>query len=219
MGHLGIDRTGTFAEYYVQRVDRIRELPSQIGFTLGALMEPVANCLQAIKRAGDLCEKDVLVVGDGPFGNIIARLAVRAGAKKVFVKGKEPFRLSMFRGVEIVHDSLVNCVDVSILAVSSSEAFSTCLSALRKRGRLVVFSLLNDPVPVDLFKLHVAEQEIVGCCNDEDMMDEALICLQDKSLNLSELITHEVSFEDWSQAFYFAKDRHDVALKVALVFN
>lgn len=219
MGHLGIDRNGTFAEYFVQRADRIRQLPDSISFPLGALLEPVANCLQAISRAGDIKGRVVFVVGDGPFGNIIARLAVRAGAGRVLVAGKEPFRLGMIPGVEIVESNPVKSVDVAILAVSSADAVSTCMTSLRKRGRLVVFSLLQDPVPVNLFDLHISELEIVGCCNDENKIDESLKCLQDPKLNLSELITHQIPFDHWEEAFYLARDRHDKALKVALVFN
>ncbi|MBB5438929.1 2-desacetyl-2-hydroxyethyl bacteriochlorophyllide A dehydrogenase [Pedobacter sp. AK017] len=219
MGHLGIDRGGTFAEYFVQRSDRVKALPDHISFPLGALLEPVANCLQAISRAGDIKGKVVFVVGDGPFGNIIARLALRAGAARVMVAGKEPFRLGMIPGAEVVDSNPVASVDVAILAVSAADAFYSCMAALRKRGRLVVFSLLKDAVPVDLFDLHISELEIVGCCNDEDKIEESLACLQDPVLNLSELITHRVPFENWEEAFYLARDRHDKALKVAITFN
>lgn len=218
MGHLGIDRNGTFSEYFTHRADRVRRIPDEMSFSLGALLEPVANCLQAIARAGDINNRVVLVVGDGPFGNIIARLAVREGAK-VLVAGREPFRLGMIPGVKIAGTLPVQSVDVAILAVSSADAVTTCMRSLRKRGRMVVFSLLKDPVPVDLFNLHISEQEIVGCCNDEDRMDMALQCLQDPSLNLSELVTHEVPFDNWEEGFYLARDRHDKALKVALVFD
>lgn len=218
MGHLGIDRTGTFGAYFVQRADRVRQLPDHIPFTLGALLEPVANCLQAIARSGDIKGKIVLVVGDGPFGNIIARLAVRAGAARVLVSGKEPFRLSRIPGVEVVDRVPEKLVDVAILAVSAANAVETCMKALRKRGRMVVFSLLQDAAPIDLFNLHISELEIVGCCNDEDQIDNALACLEDNTLNLSELITQEIPFDSWEEAFYLARDRHDKALKVALVF-
>lgn len=219
MGHLGIDRNGTFAEYFVQRVDRVRELSEGISFPLGSLLEPVANCLQAISRAGDLKGRVVFVVGDGPFGNIIARLAVRAGAARVLVAGKEPFRLGMIPGVEIVDVNPVGSVDVAILAVSSADALSTCLASIRKRGRVVIFSLLKDPVPIDLFALHISELEIVGCCNDENKIEESMECLKDPALNLLELVTHQVPFENWQEAFHLARDRHDKALKVALIFN
>ncbi len=219
MGHLGIDRNGTFAEYFIQRADRIRQIPDNIPFPLGALLEPVANCLQAISRAGDIKGRVVFVVGDGPFGNIIARLALRAGAARVLVAGKEPFRLGMIPGVEIVDYNLVESVDIAILAVSSADALLTCLGSLRKRGRLVVFSLLQEPIPLNLFDLHVSELEIVGCCNDENKIDESLECLQDPKLNLAELITHQIPFDQWEDAFDLARNRHDRALKVALIFE
>lgn len=219
MGHLGIDRFGTFAEYFVQRADRIRQLPDEVSFSVGSLLEPVANCLQAIGRSGDIKGREVLVVGDGPFGNIIARLASRAGASRVLVSGREPFRIGMIPNVEIFDATADELVDVSILAVSSSDAFKTCFNALRKRGRLVVFSLIETPVEINLFKLHVEELEIVGCCNDEHKIDESLICLSDSSLNLSALITQEIPFENWEEAFDLARNQHNKTLKVALTFK
>ncbi|CAL1517759.1 alcohol dehydrogenase catalytic domain-containing protein [Chitinophaga sp. MM2321] len=218
MGHLGYDRDGTFAEYFVQRADRVIALPGNIPASLGALLEPVAVCLQAVARAGDIRGRTVLVAGDGPFGNIIARLAKRAGADRVFVTGREPFRMQMIPGVEIPASDPVRTVDVAILAVSAPDALQTCLAALRPRGRLVVFSAIKDPVPLDLFSLHIRELEIVGACNDEERMEESLQCLGDPALNLAEIITHHIPFENWEDAFSLARDGHNKALKVAITF-
>lgn len=219
MGHLGYDRDGSFAEYFTQRADRVVPLPEEISNATGALLEPVAVCLQAVSRAGDVNGRTVLVAGDGPFGNIIARLLKRAGAARVIVTGKIPFRLQSIPGVEVPDADPVRSVDVAILAVSSEEALATCMKALRPRGRLVVFSALKEPVAVDLFALHLAELELVGCCNDEDRIGEALTCLADRSLNLSEIITHQVHFENWEEAFSLVQHQHDKALKVAITFN
>ncbi|RAJ93229.1 L-iditol 2-dehydrogenase/L-idonate 5-dehydrogenase [Larkinella arboricola] len=219
MGHLGYDRDGAFATYFVQRADRVRGLPPNVSFPVGALLEPVSVCLQAVARAGDVRNRVVLVVGDGPFGNMIARLTLQAGASRVLVVGREPFRLKQIPGVEIVDVPATRSVDVAILAVSSAEAATVCLSALRPRGRLVVFSALVQPVPLDLFSLHLSELEIVGACNDESRLDEALTKLSDPDLALHEIITHTVRFEEWEKAFDLAKNHHDRALKVALTFD
>lgn len=218
MGHLGVDRDGCFAAYFVQRADRVRALPAHISFALGALLEPVAVCLQAIARAGDIKGRRVLIAGDGPFGNIIARLALRAGAEQVWVAGREPFRLNRIPGVERVQEAPARSADVAILAVSAPEAVQTCIQALRPRGRLVVFSALREPVAINLFALHVSELEIVGACNDEDRTDEALQCLSDPALALEELITHHIPFENWEEAFALARNGHNKTLKVAIEF-
>ncbi|HRO47074.1 alcohol dehydrogenase catalytic domain-containing protein [Agriterribacter sp.] len=219
MSHLGIDRDGCFAEYFVQRADRVRAIPDNISFPLGALLEPVAVCLEAISRSNDIKGKTVLVAGDGPFGNIIARLANRAGAARVLVSGREPFRLQMIPGVEIADTIPVKSVDVAILAVSASSAVETCLQALRPRGRLVVFSTVQERISLSLFNIHVSELEIVGACNDENKIDESLQCLGEEGLALEDIITHHIPFNRWEEAFDLARNGHNRALKVALVFD
>ncbi len=219
MGHFGIDRDGCFAEYFVQRADRVRKISGDISFATGALLEPVAVCLEAVCRAGDISGKNVLVVGDGPFGNMIARLAQKRGADRVMVYGRTPFRLGMIPGAEILNAVPERSVDVAILAVGNAEAAESCIKALRPRGRMVVFSASHQPVLVDLFKVHVLELEIAGACNDEDKIEEALRCLGDRSLALENIVTHRVRFDNWKEAFDLARNRHDRALKVALVFE
>ncbi|MBL9136617.1 MAG: alcohol dehydrogenase catalytic domain-containing protein [Verrucomicrobiales bacterium] len=218
MGHLGLDRDGAFAEFFVQRADRVRALPPEVPDALGALLEPVCVCLQAVARAGDVRGRDVLVAGDGPFGNLIARLAARAGAQSVRVVGRESFRLARLRHATPTTTAAPRSADVAILAVSSAAAAAECLTALRPRGRLVIFSALADATPLELFPVHVRELEIVGACNDEDRLDEALSCLRDSTLVLAELITHQLPFEQWQEAFHLARHGHDRALKVALTF-
>lgn len=218
MGHLGLDRDGAFAEYFVQRADRVRVLPDELPATLGALLEPVSVCLQAIARAGEIRGRRVLIAGDGPFGNIIARLALRAAAGRVIVMGHHLFRLERIPGAETVQAPPSEPVDVAILAVGSATAAASCMASLRARGRLVVFSAVPPGSSMDWFSLHVRELEVVGACNDEDRLDEALDCLKDPALALHELVTHTIPFERWREAFALARDGHDRALKVALTF-
>lgn len=219
MGHSGIDRDGCFAEYFVQRADRVRKIPADISFATGALLEPVSVCLEAVYRAGNIKGKRVLVVGDGPFGNMIARLAQKQGAGRVMVYGRTLFRLGMIPGAEILDTVPERSVDVAILAVGNAEAAASCIKALRPRGRMVVFSAAHQPVLVDLFSVHVLELEIAGACNDEDKIDEALACLGDRSLALENIVTHQLPFDSWKEAFDLACNGHDRALKVALVFE
>lgn len=218
MGHLGIDRDGCFAEYYVQRADRVRVLPDTVSFAAGALLEPVAVCMQAVARAGSLHEKTVLIVGDGPFGNIIARLCLSGGVETLQVLGKSAFRLSQMPPVKLPFSVPERSVDIAILAVGNAEAAASCLKSLRPRGRMVVFSAVHEPVPVDLFHIHVLEQEIVGACNDEDKLPAALRFISDEVAAMEKLVTHRLPFAHWEKAFDLARNGHDQALKVALEF-
>jgi threonine dehydrogenase-like Zn-dependent dehydrogenase len=107
---------------------------------------------------------------------------------------------------------------VAILAGNAPDAAALGLSALRPRGRLVIFSAVHRSTTVDLVAVHRRELEIVGSCNDEDRLDEATQCLSDPALALHENVTHLIPFERWDEAFTLARDGHDRALKVALTF-
>jgi threonine dehydrogenase-like Zn-dependent dehydrogenase len=102
--------------------------------------------------------------------------------------------------------------------VSSQEAFLQGLACLKPKGRLVVFSALHGNTPVDLFRVHVKELEIVGACSDQDRLDDAVALLNDGSLRLDELVTHHFSLEEYKQAFSLAEFGKSSALKIAFDF-
>jgi threonine dehydrogenase-like Zn-dependent dehydrogenase len=233
MVHLGLHVDGAFAEYFEQRADRVRKVPETVPARVRALLEPVCVCLQGLARAGDMTGKVLVIIGDGPFGIIMARMALRDGAGKVILVGHRSFRLAKADGAvqilsnaaeETVKEILSNTpngggADAVILAVASATALDLGVAALRPQGRLVLFS----PPPVgsapDLFKVHVRELEIVGACNDEDRIGEASAMLTDPSLRLEEIVTHILPVALWSEAFILARNGHDHALKVALAFS
>ncbi len=231
MGHLALDREGTFAEYFAMPARRVRRVPDRLDLAVAALVEPVAVCLEAVRRARVAEGERVLVVGDGPFGIMIARLALRQRPSRLVLVGRHDFRLAQVPEAVAVNERKTadaaaavaeatgGGVDAAILAVASAAGAQLCLQSLRARGRLVIFSGLLEPAPLDLFRLHVKELEILGACNDQGYLDEALACLSDPDLGLARIVTHRVPFAEWRRAIELASSRKDEALKVAITFG
>lgn len=230
MGHLGLDRDGTFAEFFCVRADRVRRVPADVA-PFACLLEPVAVCLEAVRRGGVKAGDGVLVAGDGPFGIIIARLAARLRPRRIVLAGRHEFRLRQAPQAVAVDENrtpdMLKAVleanagagfDVAIMAAGTQSALDLCLGCLRARGRAVVFSAIPGRASLDLFRLHTHELEIAGACNDQDLIDPALECLQDCELDLTSLITHRIAFDQWQSAFDLARNGKDEALKVALMF-
>jgi threonine dehydrogenase-like Zn-dependent dehydrogenase len=231
MRHFGLNMPGTFAEYYVVRADRARVVPGDLDFTAAALAEPICVCLEALARANlKACDK-LLVFGDGPFGVLMARLAASMGPGRLVIAGHHDFRLALAgEAVKVNTASLSDPVtalreasgdvgyDAVILAAGSGAAATQGLELLAPRGRLVVFSAVLGATPIDLFPVHVKELEIVGACNDLDMLDDAARLLAYDSLRLGDLVTHKFPVEQYREAFQVAASRHAAAMKVALTF-
>jgi threonine dehydrogenase-like Zn-dependent dehydrogenase len=232
LGHLGLDRDGTFAEYFCIRADRARGIPVGVEYAAASLLEPVAVCLEAVERGRVRPGDCVLIVGDGPFGLLISRLVSRRQPGRIILVGRHEFRLRQAGAAATIHErttpdvlravreASAGCgVDVAIMAAGSGAAIELGLASLRARGRLVVFSAVHGPVAVDWFRVHTRELEILGACNDEDLVDTALEHLADEQLGLSSLVTHRIPFSEWRRAFHLAREGKDEALKVALTFG
>lgn len=230
MGHFGFNRPGTFAEYYTVRQDRARRIPDDLDGTTAALAEPVAVCLEALDQARLKPGDHLLILGDGPFGILLARLALRRGYVRVVVAGHHDWRLAFAgeavkvntRGEADPEAALRRAGEdgyhAVIVAVSRAEAYTRALNLLRPRGRVVVFSPVAGTTPVDLTLVHMKELEIVGAVNDLNRFDEAVRLLSEPRSTLGGVITHRLPVAEYRRAFILAEGSRDEAMKVGLVF-
>jgi Zn-dependent alcohol dehydrogenase len=109
--------------------------------------------------------------------------------------------------------------DAVILATGNRQACRDALGFLRARGRLVIFSAIPGETPMDLFRVHVKELEIVGACNDQDRLDSAVSALGDPGFAFHELITHRLPLERFREAVALAQSGRESAMKVAFTFE
>jgi threonine dehydrogenase-like Zn-dependent dehydrogenase len=236
MTHFGLSIPGTMAEYFLVRADRARLLPPDADFTLAALVEPICVCLEALAQARLAPGSRLLILGDGPFGLIMARLAQTMHLAALVVAGWEDFRLGFARGARTIntaHDTHtvetlraaagggpndVPGYDAAILAAASPQAVADGMDCLKPRGRLVIFASLHGGTPVDLFEVQMKELEIVGSVNDADMFDEAVRLVAHGQPVFADLVTHRFALDDYRAAFDLADTGQKQAVKVAFVF-
>jgi threonine dehydrogenase-like Zn-dependent dehydrogenase len=231
MSHFGYDMPGVFAEYYRVRQDRARLIPDCVSFQIAALTEPVCVCLEALLQASLTQTSTLLIMGDGPFGLLMTRLAARMNIKRIVITGYSDYRLAYAHSaiclntsqavdpVRVIMDANEgNGYDAVILAVSSRTAFNQGMRCLRPRGRLVLFSAIPGETPIDLLSVHLHELEIVGACSDQDQLDRALNLLGDPGLKLEQFVTHQFPLEAYRQAFELVENGKDQCLKVGFVF-
>ncbi|MEQ1843306.1 MAG: alcohol dehydrogenase catalytic domain-containing protein, partial [Verrucomicrobiales bacterium] len=200
MSHFGIDLQGTLSEYFLVRADRARKIPDPVDFATAALAEPICVSLEALRRARVASGDSLLIIGDGPFGLLMARIAARESGLRVVIAGRHDFRLGFASGAmavnvranpltdqELGELSGADGFDGVILAVADPNSLETALNVLRARGRLVVFAPIHGKSEVDLSRLLAKELEILGAVNDEDLFDEAVTLLGDRSFAAGEL--------------------------------
>jgi threonine dehydrogenase-like Zn-dependent dehydrogenase len=234
MRHFGLNMAGTFAEYFVVAAARARKVTREVPFTAAALAEPVSVCLQALAQARIDRNSQLLILGDGPFGILMSMLARSKEIGRIVMTGEQNFRLVFSQAHETIniHSPAAEQLrfdpgspfaggpfDAAILAVASPAALQQAIAQLRPKGRLVIFSALNDPTPVDLLAVHLRELEIIGACNDEDRLSEAVARITATPQLFDRIVTHRFVLGEYEQAFALAASGHDRALKVAFTFG
>lgn len=90
--YTGSRRDGAFAEYVVVPAKNLIELPESVSFEEGAMLEPMAVAVHAMRRAVPGTGDIAAVCGLGTIGTLLLMFLLEAGVKDVFVFGNKEFQ-------------------------------------------------------------------------------------------------------------------------------
>lgn len=97
---------GTLAELLVAPRHALHVLPEGIPLELGAMIEPLAVAVWAVRRADVRPGHRVLITGAGPIGVLVAQVAAAAGATEIVVTDVNDARLA--RALELGATAVLN---------------------------------------------------------------------------------------------------------------
>jgi (R,R)-butanediol dehydrogenase / meso-butanediol dehydrogenase / diacetyl reductase len=154
---IGIHAPGGFAEYVLAPVQNVYPLPEGIGARTGALAEPLANGVHAVRLASHPVEHAV-VIGGGTIGLMCLQAAVLDGISEVSVV--EPHEARRVQALELgAHAAYASGqearealdepteglgADLVIDAVGAEATRRMAVEELLRPGRCVVFVGLHD---------------------------------------------------------------------------
>tara|TARA_Y100000815_G_scaffold150594_2_gene136560 strand:- start:54395 stop:55426 length:1032 start_codon:yes stop_codon:yes gene_type:complete len=203
------------------------------GLTAGeaAMAEPLAVCLHATRRAGELFGKRVLVTGCGPIGLLSILAARRAGASEIVATDLSDFTLKMAR--ENGADRTINMAsepesltsyevnkgtfDVLYECTGAAPALAGGIATLRPGGVIVQLGLGGDmQVPVQT--ITAKELQLRGSFRFHEEFFIGVELMRKGLIDVKPLITHTLGIDDAVAAFEIAGDRSQ-AMKAQIAFT
>ncbi|WP_033070152.1 L-idonate 5-dehydrogenase [Thalassospira australica] len=195
-----------------------------------ACAEPLAVCLHAVARAGDLSGKKVLVTGAGPIGSLCAAAAKCAGASEIVVTDLQDFALGVARemgatetiNIATASDELTayerekGHFDVCFECSAAPAALRTAISTLRPQGILVQVGVAGE-MPVPFNPLVAKELTITGTFRFHTEFAQAVQMIDGGEIDVSPIVTQTLPVETAKEAFEIARDRSK-SVKVQLSF-
>ncbi|MFG2741100.1 L-idonate 5-dehydrogenase [Streptomyces sp. KS_5] len=218
---------GGFAARVVVPADQLRPLPAGLDLRRAALAEPLSVALHAVRRAGDVAGRHVLVTGAGPIGCLVVAAAKAAGAAGVTVTDLLPAALEYARAAGA--DTVVRAdepddagwpaeVDVAIEASGVAAGLDTCLRLVRRGGVVVQLGMLPPGHSPFAGNLVVSREiELRGAFRFDTEFDAALELLAVEG-SFDGLVSAVLPVRRAEEAFALAADRSR-SCKVLLDFE
>jgi (R,R)-butanediol dehydrogenase/meso-butanediol dehydrogenase/diacetyl reductase len=210
-GFTGLTTDGCLAEYFVLPAYASYKLPDSVSDEMGALVEPLAVALHAVRQADLPPGASLAVLGDGTIGLSVLLAARAAGAGKVYLVAKHRGRgeLAARLGADaVIYPDASDPVpelqrltdgrgaDVTIECVGRPETPQLALNLTRRKGTVVLVGVFERPGTIDFSTMTFTEINMVGSSIYIDEGAQAVNMMAEGRLDPTPLITSRVPLED-----------------------
>jgi L-iditol 2-dehydrogenase len=214
--HFGFSISGAAAEFFVAKEGWLHNLPDNLTWTQGALVEPFSCGYYATVRADNLDASDTVVVfGAGPIGLGVVAASAAKGAKVIAAEpSSERRKIALRLGAEEVLDStspdFVDAVadltsghgaSVVFEASGAPAAMATALEVAGFRARLVYIGIdVGGRAAAPLGLIQSKELQARGIIGSPGVWPQTLQFLARSDLDLSPLVTSTFELREAADA-------------------
>jgi L-iditol 2-dehydrogenase len=229
---LGFQADGAAQEYFCIHKDLVIKLPESMEFDAGAMVEPVAVGVHALKRSDSIKGKRILVIGAGTIGNMTAQAARALGAEGVMITDIIDERLSIARhcGIEqtvnVQSDDLNGSLtdyfgqekaDLIVECVGEQASIEQAINVARKGTDIIVVGVFGKSPKVDMGLVQDRELRLIGTLMylKEDYM-KAIELLSNSKIGIKPLISCYFPFQRYDEAYAYIDKNKEKTLKVMI---
>ena len=212
---LGLDTDGAFQGKWNVPAHTVHVLPDDMRLDHAALVEPLSVACHDVRRAQVEPNEDVLVIGGGPIGMLVALVAREAGANVTLaeINGNRSalarkLGLTALNAREVDVAEAVNAAtgtkgaDVVFEVSGTQPGVDLMTAAAATRGRICMVAIHAQKPQIDLFRFFWRELEMVGARVYEAAdYEEAIRLLTAGTIGAERLITDVRALAEIGDAF------------------
>lgn len=229
---MGFQTTGMASEYFAVGASKVTHLPEHMTYNEGAMIEPLAVTVHAAKRAGELNNRKIAVLGAGPVGILLCQTLKALGADKVMVSDVSDYRLELALkcGVDYAintrerdfGEAMAECLgadkaDVICDCAGNNTTMNQAVQNARKGSRIVLVAVFANIATVDLAKLNDSEPILDTSLTyrHEDYV-EAIKLVGEGKIQLKQLMSKHFAFKDYLAAYQYIDENREFTMKVMI---
>jgi len=207
----GLHKQGCMAEYVVMPRYSLYKLPDSVSDDAGALVEPLAVAVHAV-RLGKLGLGDrAAIVGEGIIGLCTLLMAKATGASEIYViakhrgRGERALAMGATKVVYLNEGNPVETVrsltdglgvDVAFECVGHPDTPQLAIDLVRNVGTVIIEGVFDKQAPVDFLNVMYNQKTIIGSPIYTDEAKTAIALLADGTVDAGGLVTSRVPLQD-----------------------
>ena len=223
---LGLDTDGAMQEIWTVPAHTLHVLPDDLRMDHAALIEPVAVACHDVRLSGLQPGEDVVVIGGGPIGILVAMVARDAGGS-VVISEVNPNRLAIaeklgFDTINPTETDLVSTINACtgdkgadvVFEVSGTQPGVDAMTAVAAtRARIAMVAIHAQKPQIDLFQFFWRELQLIGArVYEPEDYEKAIAVVASGGVDADVVITDVSPLAD-IQAAFEAPDRSPTAMK------
>jgi len=229
---MGFQTIGAASEYFAVDAKKITPLPDSMTFEEGAMIEPLAVTVHAVKRVGDVAGKKVAVLGAGPIGILLVQTLKAFGAAEVLVTDVSDLRLQLAKdcgadyafntrtadfGQVVVESFGPDKADLIFDCAGNNITMGQAIQNARKGSIIVLVAVFAGMATVDLAKLNDSELDLYTSMmyRHDDYVD-AIRIVNEGKVNLKPLVSKHFPLSQYQDAYEFIDQNRETTMKVLI---
>jgi len=229
---MGFQTTGTASEYFAVDASKVTPIPQEMSFEEGAMIEPLAVAVHAVKQVGDVTGMNIAVIGAGPIGNLVAQTAKGMGAAKVMITDISDLRLEKAKecGVDVCvntrkknfGEALVEAfgpdkADVIYDCAGNNITMGQAIKYARKGSIIVLVAVFAGMAEIDLAVANDHELDIKSTMmyRHDDYLD-GIRLVDEGKVHLRPLISKTFPFKEYLKAYQYIDENRETTMKVII---
>ncbi len=229
---MGFQTTGVASHYFAVDAKKVTPLPEGMGLDEGAMIEPLAVAVHAVRRAGDVTGQDICVLGAGPIGILVAQAAKGMGARRVMVTDVSGLRLDKAKecGADFCintkekdfGEALTECfgpdkADVIYDCAGNNITMGQAIAHARKGSTIILVAVFAGMATVDLAVLNDHELDLnTSMMYRTEDYDTAIELVNQGKVQLTPLISKHFAFKDYLEAYKYIDENRESTMKVII---
>ena len=229
---MGFQTTGVASHYFAVDAAKVTPLPDSMSFDEGAMIEPLAVAVHAVRQAGDVTDKDICVLGAGPIGILVAQAAKGMGARKVMITDVSDVRLEKAKecgahvcvntrekdfGEEFFRCFGPDKADVIYDCAGNNITMGQAIQYARKGSTIILVAVFATRGDIDLAVLndHELDLNTTMMYRNEDYL-EAIRLVEEGKVQLKPLISKHFPFQEYLAAYQYIDANRETTMKVII---